>query len=98
GAVLLPGVAKPDRELLLLKDRQPLSEDEIRRSLPERTALVQLSVLDDRVLIWLIRRERLEVFTEPVPEEQIRTLVQKARNLAESPKAGKEALAALFGH
>jgi CHAT domain-containing protein/tetratricopeptide (TPR) repeat protein len=98
GAVLLSGAAGSDRERLLLKDRQPLAAEEIRQALPERTVLAQLAVLDDRVLIWLVRKEGMEVFVEPIPAAEIRVLVGQSRNLGSSPKTGDKALSALFDH
>ena len=41
---------------LLAAEPQPLPPAEILRRLPEGVALVQFSVLEDRVLIWLLRR------------------------------------------
>lgn len=98
GAVLLSGAAGSDRERLLLKDRQPLAVEEIRQALPERTVLAQLAVLDDRVLIWLIRKEGMEVFVEPIPAAVIRTLVSQSRNLGSAPTTGDKALSTLFDH
>jgi CHAT domain-containing protein/tetratricopeptide (TPR) repeat protein len=97
-AVLLPRAAGPDRERLLLKDRQPLETEEIRRSLPERTSLVQFASLDDRLVIWLLRRDGMETFIERVPADEMRALVGRARNVGHAPKAGGKALAALFDH
>jgi CHAT domain-containing protein len=98
GAVLLPRAAGPDRERLLLKDRQPLEVEEIRRSLPDRTSLVQFSSLDDRLVIWLLRREGMEAFIERVPADEMRTLLGQARNIGHAPKTGGKALAVLFDH
>jgi CHAT domain-containing protein len=41
---------------LLASEPQPLPLDEIRRRLPQGVTLVQFSVLQDRVLIWTLRR------------------------------------------
>jgi CHAT domain-containing protein len=54
-----------------LKDRTPLTLDLVKQTLPEGTYLLQYAVLDDRTILWIVRRGAAEWHTLPVGNEQI---------------------------
>jgi CHAT domain-containing protein/tetratricopeptide (TPR) repeat protein len=81
---VLPGSASKlwtglenETTLLLASEPQPLSLDEIRRRLPEGVTLVQFSVLQDRILIWTLRRsgEGERPLSQKIQREDLEDLV-----------------------
>ncbi|MEJ7862845.1 MAG: CHAT domain-containing protein [Pyrinomonadaceae bacterium] len=54
---------------------KPLNLSEIRSQMPEKVQIVEYTVLEDKVLIWLITREDVEVFASKVSEEKLREKV-----------------------
>jgi CHAT domain-containing protein len=66
---------------LLATEPQPVPLNEIRRRLPEKVTLVQFSVLPDRVLIWLVRRDGKgkDFFQQRVRQEELEEQVARLR-------------------
>jgi len=66
---------------LLATEPQPVPLNEIRRRLPEKVTLVQFSVLPDRVLIWLVRRDGKggDFFQQPIGREELEEQVARLR-------------------
>ncbi|MBW8876736.1 MAG: CHAT domain-containing protein [Acidobacteria bacterium] len=73
-----------EKRKLLAAEPRALGLAEIRRRLPGAVTLVQLSVLPDRVLVGLIRREnepgRELSFERKIPRQQLERLVASARD------------------
>lgn len=55
---------------------QPLPWEEILQGLPVDTTLVQFSVLEDRLLIWLVRQGRMQFLDSPVSLQQLERLAR----------------------
>lgn len=66
---------------LLAAEPQALPLSEIRRQLPESVALVQFCVLQDRVLIWLVRRDGKGdgFFEQRIRREELEERVRRLR-------------------
>lgn len=81
--VYLAGVqGRDERQRLLAAEPEPLGLEEVRRRLPPGTVLVQYSVLPDRLLIWVVRREGWSFLEKAGPEADLRTLVRRLRSFA----------------
>jgi CHAT domain-containing protein len=55
-----------ESEIKLPEIAEPLPLDAIRQTMPDESQIVQYSVLDDKVLIWLISKNDFAVFSSPV--------------------------------
>ena len=96
------GVAAGDGanpELRISADSTPLKLQEIQNRLPSQTQLLQYSVLDDRVVIWLIRKDRKKFaearFSRAELNEKIFGFLKALRsgnqnNTADITRLGKE--------
>lgn len=75
------GFAGQDVKLPLTTE--PLTLAEIQRRLPERAQLLQYHVLDERLLVWLVTRDRFESRSVPVKrvalEEKVKAYVKLVR-------------------
>lgn len=69
------------RKEILESEPEPLVLDQIRRRLPSSVALVEYSVLEDRVLIWLVRRDGFHTFEQLVPKGELTDLIAGVRKL-----------------
>lgn len=54
----------------------PMKIDEIRQSMPANSQIVKYTVLDDRLLIWLISRTKFSVVAVPIEMSAFRTQVE----------------------
>ncbi|HEX5720084.1 MAG TPA: CHAT domain-containing protein, partial [Thermoanaerobaculia bacterium] len=59
---------------------QPLPWEEILKGFPVETTLVQFSVLEDRLLIWLVRQGRMQLVNSPVSLRQLEGLARSVRS------------------
>lgn len=59
---------------------QPLPWEEILQGLPADTTLVQFSVLENRLFIWLVRQGRMKFLDSRVSLQQLEKLVQSVRS------------------
>jgi CHAT domain-containing protein len=75
-----------DQGKLFLAEGASLSPQEIRTSLPEETALVQYRALGDRVLMWLVQRDGIELFETPIPLDHLQGLIERARSSPEETR------------
>ncbi|HEX8197784.1 MAG TPA: CHAT domain-containing protein [Pyrinomonadaceae bacterium] len=64
-------------EILLKDSAAPLPLSEIRRRMPERVQLLQYTVLENRILVWLVSREKFTVVPVEISAEKLR---EKAEN------------------
>ena len=85
---VLPGSASKlwtddpgEKSRLLAVEPEPLAAKEIRRRLPEGVTLVQFSVLEDRVLIWRLRRDGSgkDFFEERIEKKKLEDMVARLR-------------------
>ena len=53
---------RADRRELLAAEPEPVRLDEVRAALPAGTSLVEYAVLDNRIFIWLLRRDGFHFF------------------------------------
>lgn len=81
---------------LRAEEPRPLSQQEIARRLPAGTTLVQFSVLEDRVLIWRLRRDGggRRFFISNVARKDLEARVEKLQRFRQS--GWNEASASLF--
>jgi CHAT domain-containing protein len=64
-------VSDGDLEVRLTEIAEPLKLEEIRRSIPEKTQIVQYSVLENKVIIWLVAKNDFTAFSSPVSSEEL---------------------------
>jgi CHAT domain-containing protein len=100
---VLPGSASKlwtggpaETSLLLAAEPQPLAMTEIQKRLPQGVTLVQFSVLEDRVLIWRLRRDSQgkELFEQSIPRQQLEDLVASFRTF--DPQTWEKTSTTLF--
>ncbi|MFN2501648.1 MAG: CHAT domain-containing protein [Pyrinomonadaceae bacterium] len=63
------------KKILLSDEAQPLGLTEIRVRMPVGTQVLQYSVLDDKVLIWLVSRQKFIVRAVPIERDRLGTVV-----------------------
>lgn len=79
--VHLAGVqGRDERQKLLQAEPEPLGLEEVQRQLPPGTVLVQYSVLPDRLLVWVVRREGWSFLQKAGSEADLRTRVKRLRS------------------
>jgi CHAT domain len=72
-------LAAAERRQLLAAEPRPASLTGIVQRLPASTALVQYSVLKDRLLVWVLRRGGMQFFVKPLGEAGVQDLVMRWR-------------------
>lgn len=87
-----------DRQELLDAEPEPVRPAEVRAALPAGTSLVEYSVLDDRVLIWLLSRDGLRYFEQKVEQADLAGRVERWRDaiVHSRPGAGASDLDSLL--
>lgn len=73
-AEAVDGLAGQDVRLALTTE--PLGLEEIRGRMPERAQILQYHVLEDRLLVWLVSRERVESRAVPVRRTELEAKVK----------------------
>lgn len=73
-AEVVDGLAGRDVRLALTTE--PLGLEEIRARMPERAQILQYHVLEDKVLVWLVSRGRVESRSVPVRRGQLEAKVK----------------------
>lgn len=63
---------KADQDILIPYLTEPLGLQEIMAKLPEHAQILQYAVLDDKVLIWVISRDRFEVAESKISLKQLK--------------------------
>ncbi|HEX3127703.1 MAG TPA: CHAT domain-containing protein [Thermoanaerobaculia bacterium] len=76
---------KEERQRLLSAEPEPLGLAEVRRRLPPGTILVQYSLLPDRLLVWIVRREGWSFLQKTVSGEELRTRIKRLRSFGSEP-------------
>jgi CHAT domain-containing protein/cytochrome c-type biogenesis protein CcmH/NrfG len=66
------------------KPAQPLSADQIRERIPANVQLLQYAVLENKVVIWIISREKFELVTSEVKREDLTDKVKRYVSLITS--------------
>jgi CHAT domain-containing protein len=73
-------MAPEERKRLLATEEDPLGLTNIRQNMPEKTVLVQYTVLEDRLLTWVILADRKsQFFQSEIPHAKLRQLVRAIR-------------------
>lgn len=92
------GIAGEDVRLALTTE--PLGLEEIQARMPERAQILQYHVLDDKLLVWLVSRGRVEARAVPVRRAELENKVKAYRKLvldAADEAATKTAAQELYG-
>ena len=58
---------------------QPLSMDDVERSLPEGSAALFFAALDDRLLTWTVRRNAITLVDRPIGAPRLKALISRVR-------------------
>lgn len=95
-AAIKAGVKDDELRALLAREPKPLSLSEIRRSLPATSALVQYSVLPDRLLIWVVRQNGYWFFEVPISREQLQGRIDRSRDFTVDTAVWKDSSASLY--
>jgi CHAT domain-containing protein len=82
--------ASVDSRIVLSLDEQarPLRLNVIQSSLPEGVALVEYSVLPDRLQVWVVRRDAVDALSSPVRGEEVERMADDFRRAVEAGVAG----------
>jgi CHAT domain-containing protein len=64
---------------------KPASLDQLQKDLPERAQLIEFAVLNDKLLVWYLTRDRFETAAVPVTSDELRAKVDRLLNLVTSP-------------
>jgi CHAT domain-containing protein/tetratricopeptide (TPR) repeat protein len=65
-------------------EQKPSSLPRILAQLPDTTVLVQYAVLEDHLLVWVLRRGGMEVFAKPIGRRELTELVTRWRRFGAS--------------
>ena len=65
------------RSAVLQRSSEPLSAREIRQRLPEGVALIEYTLLEDRLLVWVVRRDGFSMAQIPVQLSSLEALVKR---------------------
>ena len=65
----------------------PLSSAEIRRQMPEQTEILQYGVLESKLLIWVVSKERISPVAREISQKELTDKVLGYLNLASSRSA-----------
>jgi CHAT domain-containing protein len=95
-AAVKAGVKSDELRVLLAREPQPLPLAEIRRSLSPASVLVQYSVLPDRLMTWVVRRNGFWSFEIPVSRGTLQKRIEQARDFTASEAAWKDSSASLY--
>lgn len=80
-----------DAEINLPQPAAPLKLDDIENSISDKVQIVQYAVLDDKVLIWLIKRNELSVFDSQIAANELNEKVDSyLRNLSDQSEDSSE--------
>jgi CHAT domain-containing protein len=82
-----------DKEKLgdLSENANPLRLSEIRQRMPENAQLLQYSVLEDKVLIWLVSKEKFVVIPADIKADELRRKVESYLKLLKQKDEVKQA-------
>jgi CHAT domain-containing protein/tetratricopeptide (TPR) repeat protein len=56
---------------------EPLTSEEVRSRLPEGTSIIEYALLEDRTLIWVIRRNGIQLQEAPTGSQAVNTLAEQ---------------------
>lgn len=70
---------------------QPLTLAEIQRRMPERVQILQYTVLSDKVIIWLIRKDGFETREKKVNANELDGHIRRYLSLIAAPPNGSDA-------
>jgi CHAT domain-containing protein len=87
-------LSRQQRERLLAGSELPRTSREIRRALPSRVAVVEYALLEDRVLCWVLRRDRLGISALRIRRSEVEKAVARWRTAVAEPSAGERGVAA----
>jgi CHAT domain-containing protein/tetratricopeptide (TPR) repeat protein len=74
-------------EILLEEPVEPLNLAEIRAEMPDRAQILQYTVLEKKVLIWLVSKEKFIVVETPIQDRDLRAKIENYLNLITAPSA-----------
>jgi CHAT domain-containing protein len=97
GAVSALPARTQDEARLVRSERETVDLRAIQSALPQGTVLIQYAALDDRLLIWLIRRDAFVPFTVPIAAPELRALAARMQSL-DGGGAWKQAAQSLYEH
>jgi CHAT domain-containing protein/tetratricopeptide (TPR) repeat protein len=69
---------------------RPLGLAEIRARMPAQAQILQFTVLKDKVIAWLITRERILSYQRDIPQQELNERVRSYVQLVSSLRAGEE--------
>jgi CHAT domain-containing protein len=75
---------------------KPLGLDEIRQRMPEQVQLLQYTVLENKVLIWLISKEKFVVFESKIESSKLQEKVENYLNLLSQQDINDQNQAKIF--
>jgi CHAT domain-containing protein len=82
------------RTLLDVLHAAPLSQSGIRNELPQKTAILEYVIMEDRLLIFVLSRERFRLIEVPIAEDVLRAEVQAfAKTIRALDKTNEKKLA-----
>lgn len=70
-----------ERRKLLAAEPEPKALMHLSRDLPESTVLVQYSVLEDRLLVWVVRRSGMQAFQKKISRKKLKERVMSFRRV-----------------
>jgi CHAT domain-containing protein len=76
------------RERLLASVEMPRTSQEICRNMPPRVAVVEYALLEDRLLSWVLRRDRLKVSQQRIRRSEVERSVALLREALLRPAVG----------
>ena len=71
GNISTDKIDKTTPDIIFQAVSQPLSFSDIRQKMPEKTQIVQYSVLHDKILIWFISKTDSQTFASPVTQQEL---------------------------
>jgi CHAT domain-containing protein len=95
-AAMKAGVKSDELRTLLAREPQPLPLAEIRRSLSPASVLVQYSVLPDRLMIWVVRRNGFWPFEIPISREVLQGRIERSLDFTAGKAVWKDSSASLY--
>jgi CHAT domain-containing protein/lipoprotein NlpI len=88
GAQIIGGTENP--ELKLLSSASPLRLTEIQQKLPQQTQLIQYSVLDDKVLAWVVTKEKLKSGYTNISRSELDEKIRHYSRMLSRPASNQE--------
>jgi CHAT domain-containing protein len=65
----------PELDLVLSRVVSPLTTEQIQSRMPDETQILQYAVLKDKLIVWLVSKEKISSFAKPINEQQLQLKV-----------------------